>query len=166
MTALASQLPSVQNIAQGRKLTKQESALNEQWEAISNTYGGGGEAIPKSKLGEVVPLTEQMTEVAKKRFELNPSEKTYKAFRGSKARQEIYSSMARTMGNSHMQSMGTQQVLQREKRRNFMDYLRSEPTSLGGNVGELPTHLQEQIASQYSRSERKALMDRVDREKK
>ena len=50
------------------------------------------------------------------------------------------------------------------QRRKFMDYLAKQPTSLGGTVGELPKPLQKQVASQYTRSQRKEMMDRMDRE--
>lgn len=53
---------------------------------------------------------------------------------------------------------------QKTKRRNFMNYLKNEPTSLGGTVGELPVEVQKKIAAQYTKSQRKALMDRVDKE--
>lgn len=56
---------------------------------------------------------------------------------------------------------------QTTKRRNFMrDYLAKQETSLGGTVGELPPAMQKQIASQYSKSQRRAMMDRMDREAK
>jgi hypothetical protein len=46
-----------------------------------------------------------------------------------------------------------------------MSYLQKQPTSFGGTVGELPTNIQKQIASQYSKSERKKLMDTMDAQK-
>lgn len=52
------------------------------------------------------------------------------------------------------------------QRRNFMEYLKKEPTSLGGTVGDLPPAMQKQIAGQYTKSQRKRLMDMEDREKK
>lgn len=56
---------------------------------------------------------------------------------------------------------------QKTRRRNFMrDYLAKQETSLGGTVGELPPAMQKQIASQYSKSQRRAMMDRMDREAK
>lgn len=58
-------------------------------------------------------------------------------------------------------------VHQKQKRRNFMrDYLSKQETSLGGTIGELPIAMQKQIASQYTKSQRKAMMDRMDREAK
>lgn len=50
------------------------------------------------------------------------------------------------------------------QRRNFMEYLKNEPTSLGGTVGQLPPAMQKQVASQYTKSQRRSMMDRMDRE--
>lgn len=52
------------------------------------------------------------------------------------------------------------------QRRNFKTYLAQQPTSLGGTVDDLPSDLQKKIASQYSRSDRKRMMDQMDREVK
>lgn len=51
----------------------------------------------------------------------------------------------------------------KKQRRNFMDYLKQQPTSLGGKVGDLPPQAQKQIAGQYTRSQRKRLMDMADK---
>ena len=45
-----------------------------------------------------------------------------------------------------------------------MTYLSQMPTSLGGVVGELPKDVQKTIASTYSKSERRSIMDRMDKE--
>ena len=37
------------------------------------------------------------------------------------------------------------------------------PSSIGGKVGELPIEIQRQIAKTYSTSERKNIMDTVDK---
>lgn len=47
-----------------------------------------------------------------------------------------------------------------------MTHLKQQPTSIGVTVGELPTNVQKQIASGYSKSERRKLMDTMDKEKK
>ena len=52
------------------------------------------------------------------------------------------------------------------QRRNFKTYLAQQPTSLGGTVGDLSPDLQKKIASQYSRSDRRRMMDQMDREAK
>ena len=62
--------------------------------------------------------------------------------------------------------MKQQQEAKKTQRRNFMDYLSKQTTSLGGTIGDLPKETQKQIASQYSKSQRKAMMDRMDKEAK
>lgn len=66
------------------------------------------------------------------------------------------------------QTAKVKQVQEAKKRqkRNFMSYLSKQPTSLGGTVGELPKNVQKQIASQYSKTQRKKLMDTMDKESK
>ena len=62
--------------------------------------------------------------------------------------------------------MKQQQEAKKTQRRNSMDYSSKQTTSLGGTVGDLPKDLQKQMASQYSKSQRKAMMDRMDKEAK
>lgn len=53
----------------------------------------------------------------------------------------------------------------KQNRRNFInDYLAKQTSSLGGKVGDLPKNLQKQIASQYTKSQRTAMMDRMDKQ--
>lgn len=65
---------------------------------------------------------------------------------------------------SKMAEKGKSQIEQRAKRRDFMKALGSEPVNFGsgteGSVGELPKNLQKAIAAQYSKSQRKELMDK------
>lgn len=65
--------------------------------------------------------------------------------------------------------MKQQQEAKKTQRRNFMEYLKKQPISMGstslGTIGDLPKETQKQIASQYSKSQRKAMMDRMDKEK-
>ena len=49
------------------------------------------------------------------------------------------------------------------QKRRFKDYLAKMETSLGGTVGDLPAEAQAYIASQYSRKDRKKIMDEEDR---
>lgn len=56
----------------------------------------------------------------------------------------------------------TKQEEKRKTRRNFLDYMKDEPTSLGGTFKELDPALQKKIISQYSKAERKKMMDRKD----
>ena len=58
------------------------------------------------------------------------------------------------------------QEAKKKQRRNFMDYLSKQETSLGGTVGDLPVSMQKQIAKTYTKSQRRTMMDRMDREAK
>lgn len=53
-----------------------------------------------------------------------------------------------------------------KQKRNFMNYLKTQKTSFGGTVGDLPYNLQKEIAKGYSPKQRKALMDKIDKESK
>ena len=59
-------------------------------------------------------------------------------------------------------SLTTAQEGKRKTRRNFLDYMRDEPTSLGVTFGQLDKKLQREIAKNYSSSERRRIMDRKD----
>lgn len=50
-----------------------------------------------------------------------------------------------------------------QRKRRFADYLAKQPSSVG-TVGNLPQDLQAQIARQYTPSQRRRLMDRMDKE--
>lgn len=58
------------------------------------------------------------------------------------------------------------QEAKKKQRRNFMDYLSKQETSLGGTVGDLPVSMQKQIAKTYTKSQRRTMMDRMDMEAK
>ena len=47
-----------------------------------------------------------------------------------------------------------------------MEYLGKQETSLGGTVSQLPPAMQKEIASQYSKSQRQSIMNRMDKEDK
>lgn len=59
---------------------------------------------------------------------------------------------------------GFKQESQRSQKRNFKEYLSKLEIAGGGKVGDLPKNMQSAIAKQYSKEERKELMDRMDKE--
>lgn len=61
-----------------------------------------------------------------------------------------------------MRTAGNARLEQKKKRRRFIDYLKSQPTSLGGKVGDLPANLQKEIAATYSKTQRAKIMDAAD----
>lgn len=115
-------------------------------------------------------IAKESTEIARQQFEKNPSNDTYKKY--SDLRSLSYGEPFRTLHDdatkqsTAMDRMIKQQEAKRTQKRNFMSYLAQQSTSLGGTVGDLPMQLQEQIASQYSKAQRKTMMDRMDKEAK
>lgn len=180
MGALFSQLPAGQKIAEGTKLREQNKVLQKQAALHQRTLEGldpntnTGEFLDKVKAAKAT--ADQIAENRKRQFELKPTDKTYgqymdatkggtqsEAYLGA-AESRYKADMAdKLFGNTHMQQEGLKQVKQR---RNFNNYLNQLPTSLGGSVGELPANMRQQIASQYNKSQRRALMDKMDREAK
>lgn len=62
------------------------------------------------------------------------------------------------------QSSNNEVTAKKKQRRNFAEYLARQKLSIGGTVGDLPKTMQKQIAAQYTKSQRKKLMDEADRE--
>lgn len=68
--------------------------------------------------------------------------------------------------NEAMRKVAAKQETQKTQRRNFMDYLRRQPTSFGNTVADLPISTQKTLAKQYTSKERKIIMDQMDKEGK
>ena len=115
-------------------------------------------------------IAREAAEVARQQFERNPSNDTYRKY--SHLRSMAYGLPGLILPADEeeqsiaMDRVSRQQETKKTQRRNFMDYLSKQTTSLGGTVGELPMPMQKQIASQYSKSQRKTMMDRMDKEAK
>ena len=62
-------------------------------------------------------------------------------------------------------SLTNAQEEKRKTRRNFLNYMKDEPTSVGVTFGQLDKKIQKEIAKNYSSSERKRIMDRKDAER-
>lgn len=62
------------------------------------------------------------------------------------------------------QSAANEMDAKKKQKRSFMEYLKKEPISLGGKVGDLSPAMQKQVASQYTKSQRQRLMDLRDKE--
>lgn len=71
------------------------------------------------------------------------------------------------MQTKAMTRMNKQKEAKGKQRRYWKDYLAKMPYTVGtlsGKVGDLPPEVQKQIASNYTKSQRKTIMDRMDRE--
>lgn len=107
--------------------------------------------------------------IAERRFFNRPNKETYNRLlslmseetpeRSSTTPQRIAAHTA----ESHMMAAVE---AKRAQRREFMAYLKMQPVGWGGTIGDLDLGLQKQIAAQYSDEERKALMDKMDKEAK
>lgn len=177
---LISQNPQVQAAAKKRtdirNLSQQEESINK---AIEST---GSDIAAKEPYGEA------LSDIKKKQFELSPSEETFKAYKETtpsrvltveaspeeiaqerfeaeqkEAEVNQYLEMYRSAETKAQENLAVKQNEKRNTRRNFLDYMRDEPISLGGAFGELDIKLQKKIAQQYSKAEKKKIMDRKDR---
>ena len=192
--ALATFSPQLQehaeNMAEKRKIKKEEKALKEQGEAIASSNSSIRPEVEED-------INKRTRELARRKFELNPSAETYSEYaktlptkikedpeilheermagvQDEARRKAEYDNAYREAYNQElsrldkmsqaMSRVGRQSEAKKTQKRNFMDYLAQQPTSLGGTVGDLPKDLQKQIASQYSMNQRRTMMDRMDRE--
>lgn len=188
----ASQSPALKDKAEKRaelkSLGRKEKVLSK---AVSESAGAGD-----SKLAQ--ELVDEIGEIKKQQFEVDPSEKSFQAYRqqhygtteGQKERaittqedpqalaEELYEQIQyKSEVASNLESMlkpqeasvkaqeavTVAQEQKRKTRRNFLDYMKDEPTSFGKTIGELDPKLQQTILKDYSKAERKKIMDERDK---
>lgn len=115
-----------------------------------------------------------------KRLALDPTEKNLAAYEQNvKAAEEQKKAYEKALGpivtpadpdeilqEQAMLKAAQQQENKKTQKRNFKDYLGKLESSLGGAVGDLPANVQKEIAKQYTSSQRKELMDKIDKESK
>lgn len=181
-----------EKMAENRKIQKEEKALKEQGEAIASSnssirpeveedINNRSRELARRKF-ELEPSAETYSEYAKqiprklppddpedihmKRMAGVQDEARRAAEYNYAYKQSYNNELARLDKQQQaMDRVGRQSEAKKTQRRNFMDYLKKQTTSLGGTVGDLPENIQKQIASQYSKSQRKTIMDRMDKEK-
>ena len=158
--------PQVKAAVEKREAAK---AFNREKELIKTDY----EEYQKY-LGDVVTADENLAKVEEGRAAVAElGKKGYKEtgdpdflneYKKWKGGEYLSERMARkkAMSETAISETEMKQEEKRKTRRNFLDYIASEPTSLGGTVGELDPKLQKAIAKNYSKSERKKIMDRKD----
>lgn len=170
-----------QDLKETIKLGKEEKVLNKQ---IDNAAADVGESMylaQKAKASGDSATIEELTKKAKgqneelsrllknsldiqeRKYQLNPSQKNYEAVMAARRAGESSLEERQEMA---MKKTSEQAEAKKKQRRNFKTYLAQQPTSLGGTVGDLSPDLQKKIASEYSRSDRKRMMDQMDREAK
>ena len=152
-----------------------QAALDKKEQVLAEAADVAGRGVQADVPGTVAYQTSQdiakeRTEVARQQFERNPSNDTYRKY--SHLRSMAYGLPGLILPADEeeqsiaMDRVSRQQEAMKTQRRNFMSYLAQQSTSLGGTVGDLPMPIQKQIASQYSKSQRKTMMDRMDKEAK
>ena len=169
-----------ENMAENRKLDKRQKVLDEQAKIAEQdlknktTPNANGDIIIDAQTAseiqqsrrEQMRQNQEQEDISRRRYDLKPTLENYQKWQtdasiNQNARDE-YANIEKQ--EKSMGRVGRLQEAKKTQKRNFMDYLSQQSTSLGGTVGELPKPLQKQIASQYTKSQRKTMMDRMDRE--
>lgn len=172
--------PGLEKRQELKNLEKQEKSLKARSDAAVEaieTKQKEGTIDLKSMQQDADILREAASDVEqlrKKQFELKPSPESYEKYVKSKGvvkesksiGQDLQSAQEELRMQEAMNKVGRKQERQLKQKRNFMSYLKDQPTSFGGNVGDLPLKMQKAIAKQYSPAERKKLMNQMDKEKK
>ena len=149
-------------------LDKKEKILAQQADIAGTGVRANTPGTTQFKIYE--DIAKESAEIARQQFERNPSNDTYKKY--SELRSIAHDISSRKLQDDEikqalsMDRMIKQQEAKKTQRRNFMSYLAQQSTSLGVTVGDLSPDTQKQIASQYSKSQRKTMMDRMDKEAK
>lgn len=169
-----------ENMAEKRKLDKRQKVLDEQAKVAEQdlknktTPNANGDIIIDAQTAseiqqsrrEQMRQNQEQEDISRRRYDLKPTLENYQKWQtDASINQNARDEYANTEKQEKaMGRVGRLQEAKKTQKRNFMSYLSQQPTSLGGTVGELPKEAQKQIASQYTRSQRKAMMDRMDRE--
>ena len=161
------------------KLGKQEKILQEQQSILGKSVDLDelmeGKTVSAQALKKAA---EKEADIKARKFELSPNNETAKAslfaasaagrgplmtFKGDP--EEIMQEQEELRMQEAMKNVANKQDAKQKQKRNFMSYLKEQPTNLGGTVGEFPLKIQKQLAKQYSPAQRKQLMDTMDKEK-
>ena len=146
-----------------------QAALDKKEQVLAEAADVAGRGIQADVPGTVAyqtseDIAKERTEVARQQFERNPSKDTYRKY--SHLRSMAYGLPGLILPADEeeqsiaMDRVSRQQEAKKTQRRNFMSYLAQQ------TVGDLEMPIQKQIASQYSKSQRKTMMDRMDKEAK
>lgn len=182
--ALATFSPQLQehaeNMAENRKLNKRQKVLDQQGQitvqdlqkkftpdAEGNiTIDPQTESELQQSRRELMRQNQEQEDISRARYDLKPTLENYQKWQldasiNQNLRDE-YANIARQ--EQAMARQDRQKQAKKAQKRNFMDYLAKQPTSLGGTVGDLSPDLQKKIASQYDRNARRRMMNQMDRE--
>lgn len=161
------------NIQEASKKRAELKSLEKRAEAVSSYSAAINQGIAQTLMAGNPEATEQGfkdlakyraegAEIAEQQFKLDPSKETYEAWKNEEGRRDLFSKLAENASVKAQDALKAQQDMKRKSRRSFIDYMKDEPTSLGGSFGELDPKLQKMISQHYSKAERKKIMDRKD----
>lgn len=149
-----------------KKLVKTSDAINE---TISKDLTSDkSDSLEKAAQGfeDLAKYRGEGVDIAEKLFQAQPSAEHYELIGFEKQQSKLFSGMAEKVRQQitmkAQESLKSAQETKRQARRSFLNYMKDEPTSFGVTIGELNPKLRKAVLSEYSKSERKAIMDRKD----
>lgn len=151
-----------------RSISKREANLEEQVnQSLKPALNGKG----KYKEAESIVAKDNLKnleDTRKRKYELDPSKENYDRYLSALRAKSVFGSLLDIKRENAMSKATSIAESKKEQRRNFMDYISKMPM-LGETVGSIDARnpgFAKKIASQYSKSQRKALMDQMDKEAK
>lgn len=171
-----------ENMAKSRKLDKRQKVLDKQGriavqdlnkkftpDAKGNvTIDPQTESELQQSRKELMRQNQEQEDISRARYDLKPTLRNYQQWQlDASINQNLKDEFANIAKQKKaMARLSRQSEAKKAQRRNFMDYISKMPT-LGETVGSIDARnpgFAKKIASQYTKSQRKALMDRMDRE--
>lgn len=180
--------PAVQEHAKTRRelktLTKAESKAQAQWEAMGPKsekvlenliQAEGPEATARAAqdvtttFGDYATVGGTLKEIAERRFKLDPSPETYEKLDLRRVQEEGFSTyrnavqtLADEAAKKAQDNLVAKQNEKRASRRNFAEYHDALLKSQGFDPTKIPKETKTEMMKQYSKSERKKIMDKED----
>lgn len=162
--AVAARLsPDYETKQELHKLSKEQEVIGKQAEAAELR---GKDAMDASLIDNLANIKERQMRLAERRFEIDPTKETFEQSIQAKKSYMKFNKVTSDLlvrQEQANQAAKEKQLSKQSQKRNFMEYLKKQPIAGGGTVGQLSPKAQKQIASQYSKGERKKLMDEEDK---
>ena len=165
---LAINNPELKKLGEKNRLNKQVNVIEKKLNAIGEVENGDTGAT----LSDIAQIAGEHADVRKQLFDLSPSGESYAAYQaalgGSKALSSASASYEKQMAQKAEESLIKKQE-QRRKHRNFLEYMKDEPYTLGnfsGTIGQLNPEQQKVVSSSYSKAEKTKIMNEMDERRK
>ena len=167
---LATMNPAIQARAEKRSALRELDAASE---TIYKESQAAAQSIVKSQadpevmqkaFGDIASYQEKGVDVAKKRFELDPSLENYEAISTAEAKVKGFRKLSTVVAEEQAkESLSVAQERIRKTRRNFLDYMKDEPSIYGKKYGDLdPKLAKTALRERYTKSQRQTIMNRRD----